>query len=92
MKIEGLEINNLEAIANEPYTALLAINRQAIIELFDQCKEWQDEQGIKQDYRLEITMSCGYSKKIASHDDIPFEDLPCPCGGAGRYLIRYGKE
>ena len=76
----------------EPYTALLARDRQAIIEVFDKCREHQHQLGIRQDHAFEITMPCGYSKKFKEHSNIPTEDLPCPCGRAERYLIKYKKE
>jgi len=66
----------------ESYTAMEATDRQAIIDLLDECPN---------NY-FEITMPCGYSQKFEKPEDIPYGDLPCPCGGFNRYLIRYKKE
>ena len=67
---------------DESYTAMNATDRQAIIELLL----------TSQNGYFEITMPCGYSRKFEKHEDIPYKDLPCPCGGFNRYLIRYEKE
>ncbi len=68
----------------EPYSAMEATDRQAIIDLLDETKKLHGSEGY-----FEITMPCGYSKKFTEYGDIPLEDLPCPCGRKGRYLIRY---
>lgn len=67
---------------NESYTAVIATDRQAIIDLLDESPN---------NY-FEITMPCGYSQRFEKHADIPVEDLPCQCDGFNRYLIRYEKE
>ena len=74
-------------LKGEPYTAITAPDRQAMLDLLDAVK------GVKgRDGYFEITMPCGYSRVLKKHKDIPFEDLPCQCGQEGRYLIRYKKE
>lgn len=65
---------------DEPYTAMVATDRQAVIDLLDEAKEFT------------ITMPCGYSQSFEKHEDIPCGDLPCSCDGFKRYLIRYEKE
>ena len=64
----------------EPFTAMVATDRQAIVDLLDESNVF------------EITMPCGYSKKFEEHTDIPYDDLPCPCGGFNCYLIRYERS
>jgi len=64
------------------YTAMTATDRHSVIELLDKSPNGY----------FEITMPCGYSQKFEKHKDIPFEDLPCPCGRFDRYLIKYKKE
>lgn len=75
----------------EAYTAIEATQRQALLDLLDGCKQQQIKRGGNKGC-FEISMPCGYSKVFKEHEDIPSEDLPCPCGGSGRYLIRYEKE
>ena len=75
----------------EPYTAMVATDRQAVLDLMDECRGRQIILGRIQSYAFEITMPCGYSKKFEEHSDIPLGELPCPCGQKGHYLIRYTK-
>ncbi len=71
----------------EVWAAVLASDRQALVDLLEEVKDkWHTKS------YLEITMPCGYSQRFTNNCDIPFEDLPCPCGQEGRYLIRYKKE
>jgi len=63
----------------ESFTAMIATDRESILELLNESP-------------FEITMPCGYSQKFDKYEDIPYEDLPCPCDGFNRYLIRYEKE
>ena len=69
---------------DKPFTAMIPKDRQAIVDFFNVCKE--------RGHRFEISMPCGYSRKFASYDDIPLDDLPCGCGRDDHYLIRYKKE
>ena len=81
--MKGIEVSLGDYPAKwEAYTAMVVTDRQAIIDLLDGCPNGY----------FEITMPCGYSQKFGKHEDIPHGDLPCPCGGFGRYLIRYKKE
>ena len=74
-----------------PYTAVIAKDRQDFLIFFDVYKAHQQERGGEQDYAFRITMPCGYSKKFKEYTDLPLVDLPCNCGQANRYLIRYRK-
>ena len=67
---------------DEPFTAMTATDRQAIIELLNDAPNGY----------FEITMPCGYSQKFEKPEDIPLSDLPCSCGQVNRYLIKYQKE
>jgi len=71
----------------EPYTAMLTDERQSLLDLLKEVKALYRKKN-----SMEITMPCGYSQVFREPEDIPFEDLPCQCGQAGRYLIRYEKE
>jgi len=73
------------------FTALTATNRQAVVDLLDECVELQKKRGLEI-YGFTITMPCGLSQVFREHDDIPMDDLPCSCGREGHYLIRYNKE
>ncbi len=35
---------------------------------------------------ITIFMPCGYERVL--HDEIPQEDIPCPCGRVGRFLVK----
>ncbi len=86
--MEGLEISTGDyPPVDEPFTAMTATTRQAIIDLLDETKGIDGDNGY-----FEITMPCGYSRKFREHSDIPFDDLPCSCGKVDRYLIQYKKE
>jgi len=71
-------------IGDEPFTAMIATDRQAVLDLLDEVKAIRGKDGY-----FEITMHCGYSQRFEKHEDIPFEDLPCPCGKSDYYLIKY---
>ena len=87
MKVKELEIG--VGIGHFPsYTGILATNRQAILDLLDSCIKLQTERGVEP-CGFMITMPCGYELQIKNQDDIPSEDLPCGCGRADHYLIRY---
>ena len=70
-----------------PFTAVRAVDRASLLEMLGKMKAHHGNGGC-----FEISMPCGFSKKFRENADIPTEDLPCPCGNEGRYLIRYGKE
>ena len=74
-------------VKDELYTGIYADSRERIVEVLRAVKEKRGDKGY-----LEITMPCGYSQVFREYEDIPYEDLPCPCGQEGRYLIRYKKE
>ena len=63
-----------------PFTAITAVDQQALGDLLTKCGEFT------------ITMPCGQEQSFADPSDIPSEDLACPCGADGHYLIRYKKE
>ena len=95
MKIKGFE-GRIEVSActyepEKPFGAVRAVDRQALVDLLDKCVERQRKrQGVINGFT--ITMPCGYERQFTTNSDIPFEDLPCSCGQAYRYLIKYGKE
>lgn len=71
-----------------PYVALEAPNRHALVDLLNKCVELRKARsGIG---GFAITMPCGYEQEFANEDDIPSENLPCPCGQG--YLIKYKEE
>lgn len=74
-----------------PFTAVNADNRQALKDLLDNVRELQKKRGGVSG-ALTITMPCGGVWTIKTYSDIPFGDLPCPCGADGHYLMRYKKE
>ncbi len=79
--MDGLEISLGDyPPEGNPFTAITVTDRQTLIDLLSACK--------KRGHNFEITMPCGYSKEFKEYADIPFEDLPCPCGRTNRYLIR----
>ena len=71
----------------EPFIAMKATDRQAIIELLEEVKGLHGENGC-----FTIAMPCGQERVFRETEDIPTGDLSCPCGNEGYYLIRYGKE
>ncbi len=71
----------------EPFIAMQATDRQAIVELLDEVKVFHGDNGY-----FEISMPCGYSKRFSEYGDIPLEDLPCDCRQEGRYLIKYNED
>lgn len=85
MKIRGfgdtLQINESLYEPDKPLWAIFASNRQTLVDLLDKCKDG-----------FTITMPCGYERRFREYDDIPVDDLPCPCGQEERYLIKYKKE
>ena len=40
-------------------------------------------------YPYLIIMPCGYKLEYKNFDDIPEEDVSCPCGNPNHWLIRY---
>ena len=76
---------------DEPFTAMLVTDRNTVVAFLYECLELQQKRG-KEFYGFAISMPCGYEKQFQQGQDIPLEDLPCPCGRKDRYLIRYGKE
>ena len=66
---------------DEPFTAMLATDRPAIIDLLGEVKSLHEDNGC-----FEITMPCGYSQVFRRDSDIPLEDLSCPCEQKGHYL------
>lgn len=74
-----------------PFSAMMAVDRQAVVDLVTHSSEWQQAGG-KWIEGFTITMPCGYEKRFTNSCDIPFGDLPCPCGQEEHYLIRYKKE
>lgn len=91
--MDGIEISLGDyPLKDEPFTAMVATDRQAIKDLLAECTELQRKRGKNQDYVFEITMPCGYSKKFKEYADIPLGDLLCDCGRTNRYLIKYKKE
>lgn len=85
---EKLLVANDISDSFNPYIAFLAINRQAVIDFYDKCIEWQRRWG-KEAYGFTITMPCGKEWRFRAVSDIPFGDLPCPCGRPDHYLIKY---
>ena len=75
----------------EPFMAVVATDRQAMVDFLDECVGLQNKRGLEI-CGFTITMPCGSERRFTNHCDIPFEDLPCPCGQGGHYLIRYKKE
>ena len=73
-----------------PFGAVIAVDRQAQVELLKECTDLQIKRG-RVIEGFTITMDCGYERKFETNTDIPFEDLPCPCG-EDHYLIRYKEE
>ena len=56
--------------------AVEAIDREAMIELVRRT-------------RFTINMTCGHEHEFVTESDIPYEDMPCPCGEAGHFMIKY---
>lgn len=95
MEIRGfegrIEISPCLYGEEKPYGAIWATDRQALVDLLDNCVELQSKRG-EEVTGFTITMPCGYERRFTNHCDIPFEDLPCSCGQEGHYLIKYKKE
>ena len=93
MEIRGFEGRIEIAVCRfkeeEPFGAVIAVDRQVLVDLLDGFTELQRKRGGVIG-GFEITMPCGYSRQFSTHSDIPFDDLPCICGK--EYLIRYKKE
>ena len=88
MEVKGLKIGRGDyPPEGKPYTALLATDRDSIIDMLNKVKARQRSSGW-----LCISMPCGYEQTFKKETDIPYKDLSCPCGQEGRYLIRYKKE
>jgi len=71
---------------DKPYTALSG-KRENIIELLEAMLDNQRRQNLPE-LGFTITMPCGYERNFKQSNDIPMEDLLCPCGKPGRYLIK----
>lgn len=71
-----------------PFIAVEAINRQVMVDLLNRCVGLQRYRG-REIYGFVITMPCGSEMQFIKEDDIPFDDLPCPCGRADHYVIKY---
>lgn len=37
-------------------------------------------------------MPCGETYKLKAIEDLPQEDLPCPCGDKGHWFVKYMEE
>ena len=70
----------------ESFTALSG-KRENIIAFLEAVLTQQQERNIP-DRGFTITMPCGYEQNFRELSDIPTEDLPCPCGKAGQFLIK----
>ena len=70
----------------EPVVAMVALDRQALLELKATIDKHHGGWGA-----FCITMPCGKSQEFRTAEDIPFDDLPCPCGNPEHWLIKYGK-
>ena len=70
----------------EPYIALSG-KRESIVAMLEAVLAQQQERNIP-DRGFTITMPCGYERNFKEPNDIPMENLPCPCGKTGRFLIK----
>ncbi len=80
--------------ADNPDQSLVALNpvdRQALIEYFDALQEGREESSSVRRC-FSIWMPCGNEKEFTSEADIPFEDLPCPCGRKDHFFVKYSLE
>ena len=81
----------LSPCSGTPFAAITASNREEVIILLKKCIELQ-RKGNLELYGFTISMPCGSEKRFLLPHDIPLGDLPCPCGSAGFYMIKYQKE
>jgi len=92
--IRGFEgriaISECAYVPDKPFGAIRAIDRQALVELLHKCTELQRKRGGDVG-GFTITMPCGCERRFTNNCDIPFEDLPCPCGRDDHYFIQYGE-
>ncbi len=77
--LDGVAIN----LGVAPQIAVEARDRQALLDLLSEVKK------DRVDGCFQIDMDCGYSRVFKEEEDIPHEDLPCPCDNAEHYLIKY---
>ncbi len=69
---------------DEAIVACNPVDRQAMLDYLAIIKEQVlDSEG------LTISLPCGGEKDFGVPENIPFEDLPCPCGRPDHWLIRY---
>jgi len=83
--ISGFEgrvaFTELPTVSSGAYAAVIAVDRQAMLDLLAKMKEaWRS---------FDISMPCGWSKTFRYTDDIPSKDLPCPCGRSDHFIIQY---
>jgi hypothetical protein len=41
---------------------------------------------------FEYRMPCGWSYRLKAIEDLPKEDLPCPCGNPEHWFVKYTEE
>ena len=70
----------------EPYTAL-AGKREDIVELLEEVLNLQRKRN-QHEVGFTITMPCGHEQAFRELDDIPLENLRCPCSKAERFMIK----
>ena len=58
---------------------VLSGTRDAITQMLDSVLDNQHKHKLPV-IGFTITMPCGYERDFSSHDDIPQDDIPCPCG------------
>lgn len=44
---------------------------------------------LNEDIDMVLTGSCGATLEYKTLNDIPLEDVPCPCGEKGKYMIKW---
>lgn len=70
-----------------------AINRQALVDYIAFMIETQLSQGYRKEHPdgpiLSINMPCGNKLAITARTEIPLESVPCPCGDATHWFIKY---
>jgi len=90
---ERISTCDMEISVDGPMIGVLATDRQALVDLLIKVKaQYPDIPHVLDcPHVLEISLPCGGSQKFTQPEDIPFEDLPCPCGNPEHWLIQYGK-
>ncbi len=71
----------------EPIVACNPVDRGALVDLFNAVGEGQRKHDSRWGFCMR--MPCGNEKHFASHDDIPFDDLPCSCGRENHFFVKY---